>query len=50
MIPAREALQRLREGNRRFVEDTRRSESLISPRRRVALANGQEPFAVIVGF
>ncbi|MBV8805095.1 MAG: carbonic anhydrase [Sinobacteraceae bacterium] len=49
MIPAREALQRLREGNRRFVEDTRRSESLISPRRRVELANGQEPFAVILG-
>ena len=49
MIPAREALQRLKEGNRRFVDDTRRSESLISPRRRVELANGQEPFAAILG-
>lgn len=49
MIPAREALQRLKEGNRRFVDDTRRSESLISTRRRVELANGQEPFAAILG-
>jgi carbonic anhydrase len=49
MIPAREALQRLKEGNRRFVDDTRRSESLISPRRRLELANGQEPFAAILG-
>lgn len=49
MIPAREALQRLKEGNRRFVDDTRRSESLISPRRRAELANGQEPFAAILG-
>ena len=49
MIPAREALQRLREGNRRFVDDTRSSESLISPRRRAELASGQEPFAAILG-
>jgi carbonic anhydrase len=49
MIPAREALQRLREGNRRFVDDTRSSESLISPRRRAELTAGQEPFAAILG-
>jgi carbonic anhydrase len=49
MIPALEALHRLREGNRRFVEDNRRSESVISPRRRVELAAGQEPFAAILG-
>jgi carbonic anhydrase len=49
MIPAREALQRLREGNRRFADDTRSSESLISPRRRAELASGQEPFAAILG-
>jgi carbonic anhydrase len=49
MIPAREALQRLRDGNLRFVDDTRASESLISPRRRAELAAGQEPFAVILG-
>src|SRR5499433_2924191 len=49
MIPALEALQRLKDGNRRFVEDTRKSESLISPRRRAELAAGQEPFAAILG-
>jgi carbonic anhydrase len=49
MIPAREALKRLREGNRRFVDDTRSSESLISPRRRAELTAGQEPFAAILG-
>src|ERR1700728_4551480 len=49
MIPAREALQRLKEGNRRFVDDTRASESVVSPRRRAELAGGQEPFAVILG-
>ncbi len=49
MIPAREALQRLREGNLRFVGDNRSSESVISPRRRAALTGGQEPFATILG-
>jgi carbonic anhydrase len=49
MIPAREALQRLRAGNLRFVNDTRSSESLTSPRRREELATGQEPFAAILG-
>jgi carbonic anhydrase len=49
MIPAREALQRLREGNLRFVDETRSSESMISPRRRAQLAGGQEPFATILG-
>jgi carbonic anhydrase len=49
MIPARQALQRLRDGNRRFVDDTVPSESLISTHRRIELAAGQEPFAVILG-
>lgn len=49
MIPAREALQRLRDGNRRFVDDTRSSESLVSTQRRAQLASGQEPFAAILG-
>lgn len=49
MIPALEALQRLREGNLRFVDETRSSESMISPRRRAQLAGGQEPFATILG-
>ncbi|MBK6770289.1 MAG: carbonic anhydrase [Ardenticatenales bacterium] len=49
MIPAKEALERLRDGNRRFVSDTRRAEPLTSQARRLALAAGQEPFAVLLG-
>lgn len=49
MISALDALRRLKDGNRRFVDDTRQSESLISPRRRLELAAGQAPFAAILG-
>jgi carbonic anhydrase len=49
MISAREALERLREGNRRFVSDTRSSETLTSQTRRAELATGQEPFAIVLG-
>jgi carbonic anhydrase len=49
MIPAREALQRLRDGNHRFVNDIRSPEPVASPRRRAELAAGQEPFAAILG-
>jgi carbonic anhydrase len=49
MIPAREALERLRAGNRRFVADARTAESIASPARRNELAAGQEPFAIILG-
>ena len=49
MVPAREALDRLREGNRRFASDVRSLESLLSHTRRAALASGQEPFAIILG-
>src|SRR5690349_2464421 len=49
MIPAREALQRLRDGNRRFVDNNRSSESIITPSRRAELTAGQEPFAAILG-
>jgi carbonic anhydrase len=49
MIPAREALQRLRDGNRRFVDNNRSSESIITPGRRAELTAGQEPFAAILG-
>jgi carbonic anhydrase len=49
MIPAREALQRLRDGNRRFVDNNRSSESVITPSRRAELSSGQEPFAAILG-
>ena len=49
MITAREALQRLRDGNRRFVDNNRSSESIITPSRRAELTTGQEPFAAILG-
>ena len=49
MIPAIEALDRLREGNRRFVGEVRNDESAGSQSRRRELASGQEPFAIILG-
>jgi carbonic anhydrase len=49
MIPAHEALERLREGNRRFVEGDRTGEALAGPARRRELTDGQEPFAIILG-
>ena len=49
MIPAREALERLLEGNRRFVDEMRDSDAAASAKRRNALATGQSPFAVILG-
>src|SRR5690242_15788255 len=49
MISAQEALQRLREGNQRYVEETRSSDTLTGRVRRRAVAETQEPFAVILG-
>jgi carbonic anhydrase len=49
MIPAREALQRLRDGNRRFASDRNTLDSAISRDRRAELADGQEPFAIVLG-
>jgi carbonic anhydrase len=49
MISAQEALERLREGNRRFVSDVRSRDTLTSQTRRSELAAGQEPFAIILG-
>jgi carbonic anhydrase len=49
MIPAREALERLREGNRRFVSGVRGHATLTNHARRNELASGQEPFAIILG-
>jgi len=48
MISARDALERLREGNRRFVSGVR-SDRLTGQTRRGELAAGQEPFAIILG-
>jgi carbonic anhydrase len=47
MIPAAEALDRLREGNRRFVAN--QTAALSNPSRRAELVAGQEPFAIILG-
>ena len=49
MTSARDALDLLREGNRRFVADVRSHENLPSRARRVELAAGQAPFATILG-
>ncbi len=49
MMSAREALKRLREGNRRFATEARSADSLTSQARRTEVAAGQEPFAVILG-
>lgn len=49
MIPALEALQRLQEGNFRFVADMPSRDSPAGPVRRSELASGQEPFAIILG-
>lgn len=49
MISAQEALERLREGNSRFVSDVRSRDTLTSQARRRELAASQEPFAIILG-
>ena len=49
MISARHALERLREGNRRFVADVRSREMPSGQARRKELIAGQEPFAIILG-
>jgi carbonic anhydrase len=49
MISAREALARLREGNRRFAADVLSFDALATQARRNEVAAGQEPFAVILG-
>ncbi len=46
---AQQALERLREGNARFVADIRSRETATSPARRHELASGQEPFAILLG-
>ena len=48
MIPARDALTRLKAGNLRFAANSG-GDSFISHNQRAELANGQEPFAIILG-
>ncbi len=49
MISADEALQRLREGNARFVSGHRRGDPLVDPVHKGSLISGQNPFAIILG-
>jgi carbonic anhydrase len=49
MISASEALALLRDGNRRFVAEVRSPDNPSSRTRRLELAAGQEPFAIILG-
>jgi carbonic anhydrase len=49
MVPARDALERLREGNRRFASDARGPDVFVGHDRRTEVAAGQDPFAIILG-
>ncbi|HLL03078.1 MAG TPA: carbonic anhydrase [Myxococcaceae bacterium] len=49
MISAQEALERLKEGNRRFIQHLRSTEVLMSQLRRGELVKGQKPFAIVLG-
>jgi carbonic anhydrase len=49
MIPAVEALQRLQEGNRRFMANLSGSDSYMGQSRRAELTKIQEPFAIVLG-
>lgn len=49
MMTALEALERLREGNQRFVSGLRSVDSMASAAQRQGLVEGQAPFAVILG-
>jgi carbonic anhydrase len=49
MIPARAAFDRLREGNLRFTSGVGGGDALLHQTRPQDLADGQEPFAIILG-
>ncbi len=49
MIAAREALARLKEGNRRFVSGMRGGDEPSSHSRRLEFAKEKEPFAIVLG-
>jgi carbonic anhydrase len=49
MISAPEALERLRAGNRRFVAEVQSRATRPTEARRLEVAAGQEPFAIILG-
>ena len=49
MIPPREALDRLRQGNARFVSGRVSRDAIADHARRNEIADNQEPFAIILG-
>ncbi|MBW2421932.1 MAG: carbonic anhydrase [Deltaproteobacteria bacterium] len=49
MISAHEALERLREGNRRFASGMPRRNSHLPPAERARVSKAQEPFAIVLG-
>lgn len=49
MLSAVEALEKLREGNRRYAAGIRSMDSVMSELRRSALVRGQHPHAVVLG-
>jgi carbonic anhydrase len=49
MIPAREALARLRDGNRSFVAGIGDPAATLGQPRRLPLPDAQEPFAIVLG-
>lgn len=49
IVEASAALERLRDGNRRFVSGLRSMDSLVTHTKRTELASGQKPFAIILG-
>jgi carbonic anhydrase len=49
LINALDALDRLREGNGRFVGNQSSASATLNPTRRAALVDGQEPFAIVLG-
>jgi carbonic anhydrase len=49
VVPAAEALERLRAGNLRFVSERSRSGDTVTGTRRSEVAAGQQPFAIVLG-
>ena len=49
MIPATDALERLRQGNLRFSSDIRHRDTLANRTHRSSLTDGQQPFAIVLG-
>lgn len=49
MIPAQEALERLKAGNQRFIADECTSGKLANHQRRSEVISGQDPMAIILG-